>query len=145
MKITVINGPNINLTGIRERDVYGSRSYSDLVEAITQRCRGLGLECEVFQSNHEGAIIDRIQQCLFEDTAIIINAGGYSHTSVAILDALRAVEKPCVEVHMSDISLREESRRFTYTSLACEKTFTGEGFESYMKAIDYISEKYHVM
>ncbi|MBQ1465989.1 MAG: 3-dehydroquinate dehydratase [Eubacteriaceae bacterium] len=143
MKITVINGPNINLTGIREKQIYGTGSYDDLCEGIMRRASDHAMECEVFQSNHEGDIIDRIQKCLGEDTAIIINAGGYSHTSVAILDALRAVEVPCVEVHMSDISSREEFRRFTYTSLACEKTFMGEGFESYMKAVDYISEKYN--
>lgn len=143
MKITVINGPNINLTGIREKEVYGTMGYDELKEGIIRHAESLGMECEVFQSNHEGDIIDRIQKCLGEDGAIIINAGGYSHTSVAILDALRAVELPCVEVHMSDITKREEFRRFTYTSLACEKTFMGEGFTSYIRAVDYIAGKYN--
>ena len=96
MKLIVINGPNINLTGIREKDIYGSVSYEDMKREIAFHAGELGMECEVFQSNHEGDIIDRIQQCLGEDCAIIINAGGYSHTSVAILDALRAADVPCV-------------------------------------------------
>lgn len=141
MKITVINGPNINMTGIREKDLYGTGSYEDLKRQIEERCASLGYGCEVFQSNHEGAIIDRIQACLGESDGIIINAGGYSHTSVAIMDALKAVALPCAEVHMTNILEREEFRHFTYTSLASEKTFMGKGFESYTEAVEWMAER----
>ena len=142
MRITVINGPNINMTGIREPEVYGSRTYGDLVGYIEETCLMHGAECEVFQSNHEGAIVDRIQECLGRTDAIVINAGAYSHTSIAILDALKSVSLPVAEVHMSDITKREEFRHFTYVSLAAEARFMGRGFESYGDAIVYLTEKY---
>lgn len=141
-KILVINGPNINLTGIREPDVYGSRPYDSLVGFIHDKATSMGLEVCVYQSNHEGCIIDRIQQALTESDAIIINPAAYTHTSIAILDALKAVGLPTVEVHLSDISQREEFRRFSYVSLYAEKTISGHGFDGYAMAMEYLAEKY---
>lgn len=140
MKVLVVNGPNLNMLGIREKSIYGMKTYADLVRHINLTCSENSLECEVFQSNSEGAIIDKIQSAYGVFDGIIINAGGYSHTSIAIMDALKAVLMPCVEVHLSDISQREEFRRFTYTSLACMNSFIGEGFDSYTKAIKYLAE-----
>lgn len=138
MKIAVINGPNLNMLGIREPDIYGKQSYSALVEYIKSACAELGAECDVFQSNHEGAIVDYIQAALGNFDAIIINPAAYTHTSVAILDALKAVALPAVEVHLSDVNSREEFRRHSYAGMACEKTFAGFGFEGYKMALKYL-------
>lgn len=140
MKVLVVNGPNLNMLGIREKSVYGVNTYEDLVRHIYSVCSENSLECEVFQSNSEGALIDKIQSAYGVFDGIIINAGGYSHTSIAIMDALKAVLMPCVEVHLSDISKREEFRRFTYTSLACIRSFVGGGFDSYTDAVKFLAE-----
>ena len=139
MKILVINGPNLNMLGIREKEIYGEKSYAELCALIESVCAEEGAECSIFQSNHEGAIVDRIQAAYGVEDAIVINPAAYTHTSVAILDALRAVALPAVEVHLSRLSEREEFRRFSYTSLACEKTIDGKGFEGYREAIRYLT------
>lgn len=137
MKILVINGPNMNLLGLREPDIYGKGSYHELCDRIQREAERLGLEVSLFQSNHEGAIVDEIQAAYGVFDGIIINPAGYTHTSVAILDALKAVGIPTVEVHLSDISSREEFRRFSYISLAAKLTITGKGFEGYSEALRY--------
>lgn len=139
-RILVINGPNLNLLGVREPDVYGSRGYDELVGFITDKAASLNLDVKVLQSNHEGAIVDMIQQALGGADAIVINPAAYTHTSVAILDALKAVGLPTVEVHLSDISSREEFRRFSYVSLYAEKTISGMGFDGYAAALEYLAE-----
>ena len=138
MKILVINGPNINLLGLREPEIYGKRSYSDLLKFIRDVCDGLGIEVECVQSNHEGAIVDAIQEAYGKFDGIVINPAAYTHTSIAILDALKAVGIPAIEVHLSNISEREEFRQMSYTAQACEKTFAGMGFEGYAEAINYL-------
>lgn len=138
MKLLVINGPNLNLLGIREPGIYGDQSYDALVRLIQEACRERGVDCECFQSNHEGAIVDKIQAAYGAKDAIVINPAAYTHTSVAILDALKAVALPAVEVHISDISSREEFRRHSYISPACVKTIAGRGFQGYLEAIDYL-------
>lgn len=141
-KILVINGPNLNMLGIREPGLYGKADYASLVRFIEERAALSGADVSVVQSNSEGAIIDYIQRSLNIFDGIVINAGGYTHTSVAILDALKAVGLPAVEVHLTDIYSREEFRRFSYVSLYAEKTIAGKGFEGYAEAIDYlINEK----
>ncbi len=140
MKFLVINGPNINLLGIREPSVYGARSYGMLLEYIRETAEQEGVEIECFQSNHEGAIVDRIQEAVSGTDGIVINPAAYTHTSVAILDALKAVSVPAVEVHLSDVSAREEFRRVSYAGMACVKTFAGYGFEGYGKAIQFLKE-----
>lgn len=138
MKILVINGPNINMLGIREKNIYGSKSYDDLVNFIKSAAKEKGVETEFFQSNHEGNIVDRIQKAYFENfDGIIINPAAYTHTSIAILDALKAVSIKTVEVHLSDISLRESFREKSLISQACEKTIMGKGFEGYKEALNY--------
>lgn len=138
MKILVINGPNINMLGIREKNIYGSKSYDDLVKFIKSAAKEKGVETEFFQSNHEGDIVDRIQKAYFENfDGIIINPAAYTHTSIAILDALKAVSIKTVEVHLSDISLRESFREKSLISQACEKTIMGKGFEGYKEALNY--------
>ena len=138
MKILVINGPNINVLGIREKNIYGSKSYDDLVNFIKSAAKEKGVETEFFQSNHEGDIVDRIQKAYFENfDGIIINPAAYTHTSIAILDALKAVSIKTVEVHLSDISLRESFREKSLISQACEKTIMGKGFEGYKEALNY--------
>ena len=141
MKILVINGPNLNLLGVREREIYGEKSYDELCRYIEQCGREAGAECVLFQSNHEGAIVDRIQAALGAEDAIVINPAAYTHTSIAILDALRAVSLPTVEVHLSRIEDRESFRRISYTALACEKTISGKGFEGYREAILYLTHR----
>ncbi len=142
MKILVINGPNLNLLGLREPDIYGNRTYDDLVKMIEDHARQKGITVEIFQSNHEGALVDTIQSALFSDvTGIVINPAAYTHTSVAILDALKAVAKPAVEVHISDVSKREDFRQLSYAGKACQKTIIGHGFEGYIEAIDYLLEQ----
>lgn len=142
MKLLVINGPNLNMLGIREPDIYGKRDYKALVALVEDTCTRLGVEVEVFQSNHEGVIVDRIQQAYGTMDAIVINPAAYTHTSVAILDALKAVGLPAVEVHLSDVSSREDFRQISYAGRACEKTIMGLGFEGYVEAIRYLKEKY---
>ena len=137
MKILVINGPNLNMLGIREPDVYGSNTYKDLEKFIKASADELGLSVSLFQSNHEGEIVDIIQSAYGVYEGIVINPAAYTHTSVAILDALKSVGIPTVEVHLSDISSREAFRQHSYVSLAAKKTICGLGFEGYRKALEY--------
>lgn len=141
MKILVINGPNINLLGMREPDIYGRKDYTALLEYIQEICEEEGVEAECMQSNHEGAILDAIQAAYGRFDGIVINPAAYTHTSIAILDALKAVGIPAVEVHMSNIHEREIFRHISYPALACEKTFMGMGFQSYAEAIRYLAGK----
>ena len=138
MKFLVINGPNLNMLGLREPSIYGERSYKALVELIETVCRDEEIQVEVFQSNHEGAIVDKIQAAYGVFDGIIINPAAYTHTSVAILDALKAVSIPAVEVHISDVSTRESFRQISYAGMACVKTYMGHGFEGYAMAIRYL-------
>ena len=140
MKILVINGPNINMLGIREKDIYGQQSYEALLEYIRSCAAEAGVEVELFQSNHEGALVDAIQQAYGRADGIIINPAAYTHTSIAILDALKAVQIPAVEVHISDVSAREDFRRISYAGKACIKTYMGLGFEGYRQAILYLKD-----
>ena len=142
MKILVINGPNINMLGIREPDIYGKQSFSDLLNLIDETARAEGLEIEQFQSNHEGALVDKIQQAYGVFDGIVINPAGYTHTSVAILDALKAVSIPAVEVHISNVDSRESFRQISYAGMACEKTIKGQGLDGYKQAIIYLKNKY---
>lgn len=136
MKILIINGPNLNLLGLREPEIYGSQNYSALCSLIKKSCEELEVECEIYQSNHEGAIVDKIQDAYSTFDGIVINPAAYTHTSVAILDALKAVSIPTVEVHISDINSRDEFRKFSYISLAAIKTVMGLGFDGYRVAIN---------
>ncbi len=138
MKILVINGPNLNMLGIREPDIYGRQTYADLVEFVESAGKEFAVEAEVFQSNHEGCIVDKIQQAYGNADGIVINPAAYTHTSVAILDALKAVGIPAVEVHLSDVSTREDFRQISYAGMACCKTFMGLGFEGYRHAIEHL-------
>ncbi len=142
MKILVINGPNINMLGIREPGIYGKQSYADLLAHLDAAALEAGVEIEKFQSNHEGAIVDKIQESYGRVDGIVINPAAYTHTSVAILDALKAVCIPAVEVHISDVDSREAFRQISYPGLYCEKTVKGHGLEGYREAIRYLSEKY---
>ena len=142
MKILVINGPNLNMLGIREPAVYGKETYADLVAFIENAAKALGAEAEVYQSNYEGDIVTKIQKADGEKDGIVINPAAYTHTSVAILDALKAVSIPSVEVHLSDVTKREDFRQISFVRLACEKTYMGLGFEGYKKAMEYLVEKY---
>ncbi|MBR4935021.1 MAG: type II 3-dehydroquinate dehydratase [Anaerotignum sp.] len=143
MKLLVINGPNLNMLGIREKNIYGAQTYEDLKELLEKTFVEQGIEGEIYQSNHEGALVDRIQQAYFDGTnAIVINPAAYTHTSVAILDALKAVSLPAVEVHISDVKEREDFRQISYAGKACEKTIMGKGFLGYVEAIEYLVEKY---
>ena len=140
MNVLVINGPNLNLLGIREPDLYGKQDYAALVALVEETCAQEGLGVEVYQSNHEGDIVDRIQAALGKFDGIVINPAAYTHTSVAILDALKAVALPAVEVHISDVSKREEFRQVSYARLACIKTYMGLGLEGYRQAILYLKD-----
>lgn len=142
MKILVINGPTINLLGIREPYIYGNNTFASLLSQLEKIEQDLDVEIEQFQSNHEGALVDKIQQAYGVFDAIVINAAAYTHTSIAILDALKAVGLPAVEVHISDISKREPFRQNSYIRLACEKSIIGEGLDGYRQAIVYLLEKY---
>ena len=142
MKILVLNGPNINMLGIREPGIYGSNSYQDLLKLLSDTARQEGLEMEHFQSNHEGDLVDKIQQAYGNTDGIVINPAAYTHTSVAILDALKAVSIPAVEVHISDVDSREDFRQISYAGLYCEKTIKGHGIQGYREAICYLKEKY---
>ncbi|MGM9587841.1 MAG: type II 3-dehydroquinate dehydratase [Candidatus Limivicinus sp.] len=141
MKLLVINGPNLNMLGIREPDIYGRQTYKDLVDYVNQICARKGIACEVFQSNHEGDLVDKIQAAYGNTDGIVINPAAYTHTSVAILDALKAVCIPAVEVHLSDVNARESFRHISYAGMACEKTYAGFGFEGYKMAIEYLEGK----
>ncbi|MCR4886330.1 MAG: type II 3-dehydroquinate dehydratase [Clostridiales bacterium] len=140
MKILVINGPNLNMLGIREKHLYGTRTYADLEAFIREKAAGLGMEVELFQSNHEGAIVDKIQAAYGVMDGIVINPAAYTHTSVAILDALKTVSLPAVEVHLTDISEREPFRRISYAGMACQARFAGLGFEGYQRALESLKE-----
>ncbi|MBQ9764620.1 MAG: type II 3-dehydroquinate dehydratase [Lachnospiraceae bacterium] len=140
MKLLVINGPNLNMLGIREPNIYGRETYADLLKYIGDICEQKGIEVEFFQSNHEGSIIDRIQEAYQKSDALLINPGGYTHTSVAIPDAIKAVAIPTVEVHLSDVSQREDFRKISYVSYVAAKTIYGKGFEGYREAIDFLED-----
>ena len=140
MKIFVINGPNLNRLGIREPDHYGKETYSDLVEMIKEHCRQKGIEAEIYQSNHEGDLVDKIQAAYNNADGIVINPGAYTHTSIAILDAVKSVNIPTVEVHISRVEEREDFRQISYIRLACVKTITGHGLKGYLEAIDFLAE-----
>lgn len=138
MKIMVINGPNLNMLGIREPDIYGKTTYKNLCQMIEDYCKEKNVEVEIYQSNHEGDLVDKIQSTYNTFDGIVINPGAYTHTSVAILDALKAVALPTVEVHISDVDSREEFRRINYVRLACETVISGKGVVGYTDAIDYL-------
>ncbi|HOD01751.1 MAG: 3-dehydroquinate dehydratase [Firmicutes bacterium ADurb.Bin300] len=138
MKMLIINGPNLNMLGVREPDLYGNKTYDDLCLYITESARFLGVQVTLFQSNHEGNIVDEIQKALGAFDAIIINPAAFTHTSIAILDALKSVNLPCVEVHLTDIDNREDFRSFSFVSLYSQKRFSGLGFEGYKKAMEYL-------
>lgn len=142
MKILVINGPNINMLGIREPGIYGKNSFSDLLVLLEQTAQEEALDISQFQSNHEGAIVDEIQKCYGCVDGIVINPAAYTHTSVAILDALKSVQIPAVEVHISDVDAREPFRQVSYPGMYCEKTIKGQGIDGYRQAILYLKEKY---
>ena len=140
MKLLVINGPNLNMLGIREPDHYGKETYSDLVAKIQHHCDQKGVAVAFFQSNHEGALVDEIQKAYGTVDGIVINPGAYTHTSIAILDSVKAVGIPTVEVHISKVEEREEFRQISYVRLACVKTITGHGTDGYLEAIDFLIE-----
>ncbi len=142
MKLLILNGPNINMLGIREPAIYGNKTYYDLVEYCEEICKQLNIETEILQSNHEGELVDIIQEAYKNYDGIVLNAAALTHTSIAILDALKAVGLPTVEVHLSDIDAREEFRKNSVIRSACVKTCSGHGFESYKEAILYLSENY---
>ncbi len=142
MHILVINGPNINMLGIREPDIYGKSTYADLCELIKSKAEETAVTVELFQSNHEGAIVDKIQENLGKADGIVINPAAYTHTSVAILDALKAVSIPTCEVHISDVNSRESFRQISYVGMYAEKTFAGFGFDGYIMAMEYLKDKY---
>ena len=141
MRILVINGPNINMLGIREPGIYGKNTYADLCEMIESYAAEKGIEVKLFQSNHEGDIVDEIQAAYGKFDGIVINPAAYTHTSVAILDALKSVALPAVEIHISDVSKREDFRQNSYAGMACEKSFIGRGFDGYLRGIDCLIEK----
>ncbi len=138
MKILVINGPNLNMLGIREPDHYGRETYADLVAKIESYCKEKGIDCECYQSNHEGCLVDKIQEAYGKTDGIVINPGAYTHTSVAILDAVKSVSIPTVEVHISKVEEREDFRQISYIRLAAVKTITGLGTDGYLRGIDFL-------
>ena len=140
MKLLVINGPNLNMLGIREPDIYGKENYAALERYLHETAEQLGVEVEVFQSNHEGELVDKIQWAYGRMDGIVINPAAYTHTSVAILDALKAVALPAVEVHLSQVDQREPFRQISYAGMACETRFVGLGFAGYGKAMEYLVE-----
>ena len=142
MKILVINGPNINMLGLREPAIYGKNTFQALLSLLEETAKELKIEIKQFQSNHEGLIVDKIQASYGIYDGIVINPAAYTHTSVAILDALKSVAIPAVEVHISDIDTREEFRRLSYPGLYCEKTIKGQGLDGYRQAIAYLKDKY---
>ena len=142
MKLLVINGPNLNMLGIRERALYGAQDYAALCDFVRAQAERLGVSVELFQSNHEGAIVDRIQAAYQKADGIVINPAAYTHTSVAVLDALKAVSIPACEVHLTDVNAREDFRKVSYVRLACDRTFAGLGFDGYRMAMEYLVERY---
>ena len=139
MKILVINGPNLNMLGIREPNIYGTQTYDDLVQTVTAAADERGVDVAFFQSNHEGALVDAVQQAYFDKVdGIILNPAAYTHTSVALLDALKAVGIPTVEVHLSDVAKREEFRQVSYVRAACVATICGKGVAGYVEAMDVL-------
>lgn len=138
MKILVINGPNINMLGIREPDIYGKEDYKTLCESVENHARQKGIEVKLYQSNHEGDLVDEIQNAYGNFDGIVINAGAYTHTSIALLDALKAVGLPTVEVHISALETREDFRQISYIREACIKNITGKGIKGYLEAIDFL-------
>lgn len=142
MKILVINGPNINMLGIREPSIYGKQTFQDLQKLLVDTAVKLGVEVEQYQSNHEGCLVDKIQEAYGQFQGIVINPAAYTHTSVAILDALKSVAIPAVEVHISNVDAREDFRQISYTGMYCEKTIKGQGFDGYCQAMTYLKEKY---
>lgn len=139
MNLLVLNGPNLNLLGLREPEIYGRTTFRALEERILRHAEARGVSVTLFQSNHEGALVDRIQQAYGEADGIIFNPGAYTHTSIALLDALKAVGIPCVEVHISDPDAREPFRKISYIRAACVKTIKGHGIDGYLEAIDYFA------
>ncbi|MCQ2473598.1 MAG: type II 3-dehydroquinate dehydratase [Saccharofermentans sp.] len=142
MKILVLNGPNLNMLGIREPAIYGAATYDNLISMIKDHCEKKGIEVNCLQSNHEGDLVDYIQQAYFDKVdGIVINPGAYTHTSVALLDALKAVSIPAVEVHISKVNEREAFRQISYVSYYCSKTITGKGLDGYIEAIDFLCDE----
>ena len=142
MKVLVLNGPNINMLGIREPDIYGSENFKTLCSNIEEHSAKKGFEVKLYQSNHEGDLVDEIQNAYKVFDGIVINPGAYTHTSIALLDALKAVGIPTVEVHISDVSKREDFRQISFVRKACVKTITGHGINGYIEAIDFLLENY---
>ena len=142
MKFLIINGPNLNMLGLREPDIYGKQDYAALCDLCRTTCEENGIEAQLYQSNHEGAIVDAIQAAYGKVDGIVINPAAYTHTSIAILDALKAVGIPAVEVHISDVSAREAFRQISYAGLYCEKTIAGHGLEGYREALVYLKKTY---
>ena len=141
MKILVINGPNLNMLGVREPDIYGADTYDQLCSMINAHALSCGVEVEIFQSNHEGCLVDKIQQAYESVDGIVINPAAYTHTSIAILDAVKSVDIPTVEVHISKVNEREEFRQISYVRLACVNSIIGHGTDGYLEAIDYLIEE----
>ena len=139
MNILVINGPNLNMLGIREPEIYGKTTYADLCALIEAHAEKLGVTVTLYQSNHEGDLVDAVQQAYGRQDAVVINPGAYTHTSVALLDALKAVGLPAVEVHISDPDAREKFRKISYVRAACVKTIKGHGLNGYLEAMDYLA------
>ena len=138
MKILVLNGPNINMLGIREPGIYGKQTFSDLLQLLKDTAQELNIQIEQYQSNHEGDLVDKIQEAYGKFDSIVINPAAYTHTSVAILDALKAVSIPTVEVHISDVDSRESFRQISYPGMACVKTIKGQGLDGYRQAIEFL-------
>lgn len=142
MKLCIINGPNLNMLGIREPDIYGRTTYADLCALIEDHASARGIDVEIYQSNHEGDLVDRIQACYSDGTdGIVINPAAYTHTSVALLDAVKAVGIPTVEIHISDVSSREDFRQTSYIRAACIKTISGQGIQGYIQAMDHLLDE----
>lgn len=142
MKILVLNGPNINMLGIREPGIYGKQGYAELLQLLHNTAAELGIDIEEYQSNHEGDLVDKIQAAYQTKDCIVINPAAYTHTSVALLDALKSIALPTVEVHISDVTKREDFRQISYVRAACEKTIQGQGIDGYRQAIHYLYHKY---
>ena len=142
MKILVINGPNLNMLGIREPGIYGNENYNSLLEKISAHAKEKNVEADFYQSNHEGALVDKIQEAYGVFDGIVINPGAYTHTSIAILDAVKSVSIPTVEVHISKVDQREDFRQISYIRQACVKTITGHGINGYLEAIDFLISEY---
>ena len=142
MKILVLNGPNLNMLGVREPEIYGREDYAALCRRVSDHAAHKGVAVEIFQSNHEGILVDKIQSALGAFDGIVINPAAYTHTSIAILDALKAVGLPTVEVHLSDVTKREDFRQTSFVRLYAEKTVMGKGIDGYLEALDYLAETY---